>query len=269
MAENISSPLDPRFEHVEKSSVFCAPILHVTRTASTMQDARELADRGYPDGTVVYADSQDAGRGRVAGRVWESRSGQDLLCTVLLRRPPIPGFTLRVGLAVARTFDHFLPYKSTTEIKWPNDILYNGKKLSGILCESDGSVLYVGTGLNIGEMHFPGELTEKATSLALILASSVLPNQPQTCLPSIQDVLNTYLHELAAALAEADWHQAVSSRLYRRGHQIRFLSGDPERQEWLTGTVIGIGKAGELLFIPKDAAPEGTPIRLFSGEIPY
>jgi BirA family biotin operon repressor/biotin-[acetyl-CoA-carboxylase] ligase len=131
-----------------------------------MADARDLAAGGAPDGTAVYADYQSAGRGRVEGRVWESLPAENLLCTVLLRRAPATGFTLRVGLAVARTFDAFLPPGMETSIKWPNDVVFRGKKLAGVLCENDGSTLYAGTGLNIAQRDFPAGLAGRAGSLA-------------------------------------------------------------------------------------------------------
>lgn len=242
---------------------FGSPVYHVAETGSTMQDSRHLAEAGEEDGTVVFADFQSAGRGRVEGRSWDSAPGENLLCTVLLRRPPVPGFTLRVGLAVARTFDVWLPAGHRTLIKWPNDVLVGGKKLAGILCENDGAVLYVGTGLNVGQRRFSPELAHRATSLALALESRAVP--------TVTEVLTRYLSELHAALLADDWREDIGSRLYRRGERISFLAGDPGRNELLDGYIEGIGPAGELLFRPAGAsgAGSGEPVRIFSGEIPY
>lgn len=248
---------------------FGAPVFYISETESTMTLARGLAAEGLPDGTVVCAGYQSSGRGRIEGRVWKAAPGENLLCTVILRRPPVRGFTLRVGLAAAKTFARFLPAELEPRIKWPNDVLAGGKKVAGILCEGDGGVLYVGTGFNLGQGSFPPELEAKAASLATLL--------PGRAVPSPQEFLSVYLGELLQALKDEPWHQRVSELLLYRGERIRFLQGDPGRGEWIDGTVEGIGPDGELLFTPAGnpdadaqvpACCAGT-LRLFSGEIPY
>jgi len=254
------------------SNPFGSPILHVPDTDSTMREARSLAAGGEIDGTVVYADFQRSGRGRIDGRTWQSAPRESLLCTVILKRLPAAGFTLRVGLAVARTFDTFLPTGRETRIKWPNDVLFEGKKLSGILCENDGSALYVGTGLNIAQTVFPADLESKATSLARILAA--VDTDSGTALPTVEEMLVRYLDNLKDVLAMGDWQERVAAKLYRLGEPIRFLSGDPEKREYIEGAITGIGERGELLFRPTNAAESGVTaadglLHLFSGEIPY
>lgn len=254
-------------------NAFGAPIWHIAETASTMDDAKEIASLGAEDGTVMYADYQSSGRGRVEGRVWESPAGESLLCTVILRRPAVPGFTLRVGLAVARTFDAFLPEGRKTAIKWPNDVLLEGKKLAGVLCEATGETLLVGTGLNLGQQSFSEALSSRATSLALALTGTGIP------LPPRDAVLECYLENLRDSLAEKDWNAAVTARLWRKGELVSFLSGDPARNALCEGYVEGIGPSGELLFRPEamrsgkasptEPGPEGSIVRFFSGEIPY
>ena len=263
---------------------FGAPVYHIEETDSTMHLSRELAGSGAPHGTTVWADFQNAGRGRIEGRSWTSAPGENILCTVMLRCHPVPGFTLRVGLAVALAFDAFLPPGIRTEIKWPNDVLFGGKKLAGILCENDGSVIHVGTGLNVGQTGFPPELTAKATSLARILANLAPASTASIAIPSREDVLAAYLSNLESVLGMDDWNTRVSDKLWRRGERIRFLSGDPAKREILDGAIEGIGPAGELLFRPAQTAAEGSNasrgagaagiansplLRLFSGEIPY
>ena len=247
------------------ANAFGAPVFRVTETDTTMEDAKILAARGEADGTAVFADFQRRGRGRIEGRSWESRIGDNLLCTVILRRKASPGFTLQVGLAVARTFDSFLPEGAVTAIKWPNDVLFRGKKLSGILCENAGDIIAIGTGFNIGSRAFPEEISLKATSLALILDEKGLS------VPSREEVLERYLENLKRALIDDRWREAVSEKLYRRGERIDFLSGDPGRHELITGVIEGIDASGELLFRPdeKERAGETGILRLFSGEFPY
>ena len=263
-------------EYLEEpiENAFGAPVWHIAETASTMDDAKNLAAQGASDGTAIYADYQRSGRCRVEGRVWESTAGENLLCTVILRRAAVPGFTLRVGIAAARAFDGYLPEGIHTSIKWPNDVLLGGKKLSGILCETAGDVIAVGTGFNLGQRSFPSELTARATSLALALEGSGIP------LPTREAFLARYLRCLHEALTDADWAAAVTERLWKRGERVSLLSGDPGRNELVEGVVEGIGPAGELLFrVAADSSADGAPDRagieggtirrIFSGEFPY
>jgi len=244
-----------------------------------MTDARILASRGEPDGTAIYADFQHKGRGRIEGRTWESPESENLLCTVLLKRKPVPGFTLRVGLAVAQALESFLQPLAETNlisIKWPNDVLYGGNKIAGILCENDGDTLYVGTGINLAQQKFPKELSVRATSLALVWDSlSRVSKQNIQSLPSRETLLERYLAFLCSALSpkkDNNWQEEVTARLYGRGTEIRFLSGNPEKNEFLDGYVEGIGSEGELLFrlANKDGTQgSGEILHLWSGEIPY
>ncbi len=257
------SPMD--YEPLPVPNPFGAPVYRVAETDSTMRLARELAGTGAADGTVIRADFQSAGRGRIEGRLWEAPRGLNLLATTILRRPPVRGFTLRVGLAAAKAVARFLPAGLEAKVKWPNDVLVSGRKVAGILCESDGGALYVGTGFNVRQTRFPPELGSKAASIASFLGEAPAPGP--------DEVLVAFLGELGSALSLDDWHERVSEILLYRGERIRFLQGDPSREEWLDGTVEGIGPDGELLFRP-DSDPGvpaccAAPLRLFSGEIPY
>ena len=254
------------YQKTEIRNPFGAPVYYIPETRSTMTDARILAARGEPDGTAVFAGFQSSGRGRVEGRRWDSASGENLLCTVILRRVPVPGFTLRVGLAVARTFEQYLGTTAESpggniRIKWPNDVLCNGKKLAGVICENDGPFIYVGAGLNIGQKVFPPDLAEKAASLAGILAETA-GDLPAPC---PDGVLSVYLDHLKAVLEMPDWNRQITERLYQRNERIRFLAGDPGKGEILDGRIEGIGIAGELLFRTGD----GVLRNLYSGEIPF
>ncbi len=139
---------------------------------STNNRARELAAAGYPEGTVVVAEMQTAGRGR-RGRSWFSSNNQGIYMSVILR-PPLPlkeisRVSLMTGVAVAETLEaelNLLP-----RIKWPNDILINNRKIAGILSEivtDMDSIEYivVGIGLNITNQvqNFPDDFRMPATS---------------------------------------------------------------------------------------------------------
>lgn len=143
---------------------------------STQLIAHELVRNGAPDGTIVIADTQTAGRGRMQ-RPWDSAKGKGIWMTVIIR-PDIlphqaPQFTLVTAVAVVNTvkamFKHVTP-----EIKWPNDILINGLKTTGILTEMVAETdrvqaLLIGIGINVNHEKddFPEALQSIATSLAL------------------------------------------------------------------------------------------------------
>ncbi|MDD5707688.1 MAG: biotin--[acetyl-CoA-carboxylase] ligase, partial [Kiritimatiellae bacterium] len=110
---------------------------YLTVTSSTNRDLTRLAEAGAPEGTVVVAECQQAGRGRMT-RGWFSPPGGGLYFSVLLRPEIEPAratsLPLIVGLAVARTVERCVP-GLRAEVKWPNDILVEGRKICGILCE--------------------------------------------------------------------------------------------------------------------------------------
>jgi len=147
--------------------------------ASTNTHTAALAEENVPHGTVVVAESQTAGRGRL-GRHWHSPSGKNLYCSVLLRTMPareqqplwLSWISLIAALAVSRAVQVTTSLKPS--VKWPNDILIGNRKLGGILCESSGvgtahATVVVGIGLNVNVRRdeFPEELREIATSLAI------------------------------------------------------------------------------------------------------
>ena len=112
---------------------------------STNRLAAELARDGAPDGLVVVADHQTAGRGR-RGRSWESRPGSSLLASVVLRPVP-PLVTLAAGVAAAEACEAVADVP--VRLKWPNDVMSAGGKLGGILSELVGDAAVVGLGLNL------------------------------------------------------------------------------------------------------------------------
>ncbi len=149
-------------------------IYRFDRIDSTNRYLLGLGEKGFPEGTVAVADEQTAGRGRF-GRRWEGEPLSSLLFSVLLRpvflkRDEIFIITFGAGLAVAEALEKVARVKP--ELKWPNDVLLDGKKVCGILLESNFEgdnlkSLVLGAGLNVNQPDFPAELKEKATSLFL------------------------------------------------------------------------------------------------------
>lgn len=144
---------------------------------TTMETARKLAEERAPEGTVVIADVQSAGRGRL-GRSWLSPRGSLAMSVIL--RPPIeclPGVIMIASLAVLRTIKIMTGLKCT--IKWPNDVLIGDKKVSGILVESEVAgrqlnhvILGIGVNINFDTSVFP-EISDIATSLSCELGKNV------------------------------------------------------------------------------------------------
>ncbi|MBV9116317.1 MAG: biotin--[acetyl-CoA-carboxylase] ligase [Acetobacteraceae bacterium] len=133
---------------------------------STNDEARRLAEGGAAHGTVVAAREQTAGRGR-AGRSWASPP-ENLYLSVLLRLDRTPGrlaeLSFVAALAVADMVDAFLPTGVRATLKWPNDVLVGGAKISGILLEQADGATIIGMGVNV--VHAPAGTPYPATSLA-------------------------------------------------------------------------------------------------------
>lgn len=150
-------------------------IEYVESCPSTQIIAHQLAQEGAPDGTVVLTETQTAGRGRMA-RKWDSAAQKGVWMSIILRPDVVPQkapqFTLVTAVAVVRAIEEVT--KLQPKIKWPNDILLNGKKCTGILTELQSDVdgiqaLIIGIGLNINQekQDFHPEVQEIATSLKM------------------------------------------------------------------------------------------------------
>ncbi len=146
--------------------------IHFESIDSTNDKIRELAKQGEHEGIYASADEQTAGKGR-RGRVWESRP-RDSVATSLLLKPSlpiekIPTITTLSAIAVVRTVKRLADIDC--QIKWPNDVVINGKKVCGILCETepadDGIYVIVGIGINVHNEKFAGEISATATSIDL------------------------------------------------------------------------------------------------------
>lgn len=153
-------------------------LIHRDHTGSTNDDAKRLAAEGAAEGTLVWADSQDAGRGR-RGRRWESPKG-NLYGSIILR-PPVPlaqagqlGFA--AALAIAETASELLPPGAAVHCKWPNDVLIDGRKTAGLLLETetkaDNTVDWLVLGFGINIASHPDKVEFPATSFAAAGARS-------------------------------------------------------------------------------------------------
>lgn len=156
-------------------------IHYLSEVDSTNLYARNLAEKGGLEGEIVIAESQTRGKGRM-GRSWVSPPRLNLYLSVILRPklPPLhaPQITLMSAVALAETVQSFSP--SPPEIKWPNDILVEGKKLAGILTESSCNsekilfvVLGIGVNVNFPPEEMPESIRDTATSLMALSGAPV------------------------------------------------------------------------------------------------
>jgi BirA family transcriptional regulator, biotin operon repressor / biotin---[acetyl-CoA-carboxylase] ligase len=199
------------------------PRLHLRATASTNDRARALAAAGAPHGTLVTAGEQTAGRGR-QGRTWSAPPGRALLCSLLLRDydPLLP---LRAGLAVADLAG------AAARVKWPNDVLLEGRKVAGILVEArpqDGwAVLGMGINVAVDVADLPPELRARAGTLGR------RPDELETALGELLDALRLRLAEPADVTLDA-----LRARDALRDRPVRWADGE--------GVGAGIDDAGAL-----------------------
>jgi BirA family biotin operon repressor/biotin-[acetyl-CoA-carboxylase] ligase len=191
---------------------FRGPVYYLEITASTNDLAKTLGAEGAPEGTLVVAEAQTAGRGRL-GRNWLSPPGVGLYVSLLLRPPlpcrDLPPLTLTAAVAVVRALTRITGV--TPGIKWPNDLLLSGKKIGGILTElkTDGDRPYVvvGLGLNVNTREFPPELEGRATSLARELKRP-LPRVPllKAWLEEFDNLYHEFLDQKVEGILK-EWSQ--------------------------------------------------------------
>jgi BirA family biotin operon repressor/biotin-[acetyl-CoA-carboxylase] ligase len=200
------------------------PRHHLRETDSTNERARVMAAEGAPHGTLVTAASQSAGRGR-QGRTWSAPPGTALLMSVILREPPrlLP---LAAAVAVAEVAG------DAARIKWPNDVLVEGRKVAGILVEGRPqerwAVLGIGLNVAIRLEDLPQELHETAGTLGLT------PDDVEPALQRLLAALERRLSDPEAATLDA-WR----ARDALRGNEVRWAGGE--------GVAAGVDDDGKLL----------------------
>ena len=247
---------------LELHNPFNAPIYHIETVSSTMDVSKQLASAGEAHGTVIIADFQEAGRGRVRNRSWEMARGENLPFTILLRYPKIedvpPALTLRAGLAVAFAIEDYFPsLQGFVFVKWPNDIFIGDKKTAGILCEAVGCTIHLGIGINVLQKILPFHLQEKATSIALAAGNYQIDR-----FSLLEKILDWLFKELEIS-AFLDWKYRLEERLYKKGEVVTFIEGAADSCNEIKGYLSGIGKGGELLIVMEG---ESMPKEFICGE---
>lgn len=217
---------------------------------STMHRAAELAAEGCPAGTIVGADVQTAGQGRL-GRTWHSNDG-GLYFTIILRprveMRDLPMVTMAVGVAVADALQMFAGV--SVDLRWPNDVMVGERKLVGILAQWHAGAVLAGIGLNVSQSEFPDDVKNIATSLA---RETDRTHNKQVLLKAIAASVETHVEILETSGVTAILRLFANASSYVSGKRVKveLPGGD------VTGTTAGLTPDGFLL-LRKDDGEEIT-----------
>ncbi len=237
--------------------------LHET-IGSTNDRAKELARKGAPKGTLVLAEQQTGGKGRL-GRKWETPAGSAIAMSLILRPEINPEkaaiLTLVAALAQARAIRAVTGL--TPQIKWPNDLVLSGKKVCGILTEMSAvpggtEFVVVGIGVNCSMTEFPPEISDIATSITLESLSHENMDRNQLIaetMTQFESVYEMFLQTEDASL----WKEEYEALLANKDAKVRILNPDQEE----TGIARGITLTGELVVERED----GSFTEVRSGEV--
>ena len=220
-------------------------ILHFFRIDSTNAAALQLAAEGAEHGTVVLAEEQTGGRGRL-GRVWYSEKSTGIYTSIILRPPLSPAaapvLTLMAGLAAQRAVT------STTglavDIRWPNDLLVNGKKICGILTEMNAEVdrlhaVVLGIGMNVNNSQMPAALEDIATSLRMEAHRGISRVQ---LVASLFREVERYYQMLLKDGNRAITERWAAASTFAHGKHVRVVNASGEA----SATTMGVDPSGAL-----------------------
>lgn len=237
-------------------------VLYFPETDSTNNRAKLLGDEGAPHGTLVVAERQTGGKGR-RGRRWESPAGSSIYMSILLRPDILPNqapmLTLVMALSVAEAIRIRTGRRAL--IKWPNDIVLNGKKVCGILTEMSTEIQWInyvviGVGINVNTKNFPEELAETATSI--YLENGCLQRRAPLA-AEVMKQFEQYYHAFMEVGNLSEILEDYNRLLVNREREVRVLEPGHE----FNGQAIGINETGELLV----RAEEGVIKKVYAGEV--
>lgn len=270
MTENPSLIFDlSEFRQQLKTARLGHPTEYFPRVKSTSDRILEMARRGAPEGTLVVAEEQTAGRGR-QGAVWHSPPGCGIWASVLLRprNVPIdqmPPLSMCAAYAVTKAIEEVAEVSS--KIKWPNDVLVNNQKVAGFMIETktvpgvtdEGPCVILGMGINVNQSadQFPPELQKTAGSLMSITGKSISrPLLLQRILEHFEPIYGTFVESGFTSLLNE-----IKSRLAWRGHLVELSDGDYSVQ----GHVLDVESDGSLVL---DTVDEGWVV-MYTGSLRF
>lgn len=229
---------------------------------STNTQAKRLGEHDAKNGMLIVTECQTAGKGR-RGRSWESPAGNNVYFTLLLRPEIYANHASMITLLAALVLTQAISDVTglNTQIKWPNDVIANGKKLCGILTESSTDLEYlnyvvVGIGVNVNQLEFPEELQDKASSIRL--ETGKLVNRAQLLAAFLNRFEECYECFLKTEDLSAFW-QTYNERLVNRGKEVKVI----EKNEEHIRKALGIDAQGGLVVENADGKKEV----IISGEV--
>ena len=237
-------------------------VIYYDETDSTNNRAKEAGNNKEPHGTLFVADMQMAGKGR-RGRVWKSPSGSSIYMTILLYPdiPPVkaPQLTLIMAIAVAEGIREVTGLE--TKIKWPNDIVVNGKKICGILTEMSTEIDYInhvviGIGINVNMESFPEDIAKTATSLRIEAGKEFRRFE---LIAAIMEHFEKAYEAVCEAGSLEPIMEDYNRLLVNCGRRVRVL--EPEHE--YDALALGIDKTAELQVECED----GSRKSVFAGEV--
>lgn len=231
-------------------------------TDSTNVQAKRLAEAHAPHGTLVVSDRQDGGKGR-RGRSWASPSGVGIWMSLILRPEIAPSSASMLTLAAALAVREGIREETGLSplIKWPNDLVLNGKKICGILTEMSTELMEIqyvitGIGINVNQREFPSEIRDTATSLSLEAGRCFRRSS------LIAAILKAFEKDYAAFLKTGDLSlllEEYNACLVNRGKEVCILDPSGEYR----AVAEGIDESGSLLV----TLPDRTRREIISGEV--
>lgn len=252
---------DKIYEHL-RTDIFARDITYYDETDSTNTRAKLAAEEGAVHGALFVANRQNAGKGR-KGHSWNSDKGTTISMTYLLKPSVdiscVSAITIVSAVAIARAFDRVKGLKP--QIKWPNDVLSNGKKLVGILTEmsSEGldiNYVVVGIGINVYNSQFPEDIADKATSIFIENGEGY---DRSRLIAEISNEFEVLYNEFVKNKNLEFIVDEYNSYLLSKDRQVYVIEGD-KRTEY---TALGLSPDGGLLV--KDE--QGATHNIISGEV--
>jgi len=248
-----------------------APVYYKKETTTTMEDACKIAEGGCPSGTVIWAGYQKEGRGRISGRRWLSPPGENLLFTLILHKFELEKdisieksnlthgwetrslrFPLITGIGIAEELNE--RFSLPAKVKWPNDVVVEGRKISGVLCRATEKYLLAGVGVNCNQVAFSEGLRGSVCSISSLTSVNV----------DLGLLLEALLFRFKTIFSSKDWRERLESLLYLKGATVKIFLGCPQTGKTVVGRIEGIAPSGALLFLPRG---EEYPEEIVSGEI--
>ena len=237
-------------------------IVYVKEIDSTNTRAKALGEAGSSSGTLVVSECQHAGKGR-RGRQWSSPAGSSIYMTILLRPEILPMKAPMLTLVMAYSVAMAIREKEGihTQIKWPNDLILNKKKICGILTEMSTEPdainhVVIGVGINVNTKSFPEEISSTATSLSLETGKTYKRAELIACImKKFEENYESFCKVLDLSVIRDEYNKL----LVNKDREVRVLEPGHE----YNGVALGIDDKGELLVRKED----GTTVSVFAGEV--